>query len=133
MPVVILGEKRHPDPPPVEVDALRLMTVGTILWGLATVTVSILHGSDHVGSRWLQVCLCGLAIGIIGMAWGAAHEWRKRQGRGPMVPYESRDGARSGADTRALANESPAPTDNPDPAHRTRRTDRADHPGRHRR
>lgn len=93
MPVIILGDKRRPDPPPVSVDALHLMTVGTLLWGVAIVVVSVLHAGGHVDVRWLQVCLCGLGIGVAGMAWGAAHEWRKRQGRGPLageaqVPYD---------------------------------------------
>ena len=66
------------------VDALHLMAVGTSIWALAAVGLSILLGATASRSAALGICLCGIVIGVIGMAWGGVHEYRKALGRGPL-------------------------------------------------
>ena len=60
------------------------MAVGTSIWALAAVGLSILLGATASRSAALGICLCGIVIGVIGMAWGGVHEYRKALGRGPL-------------------------------------------------
>lgn len=69
---------------PENVDALHLMAVGTSIWALAAVGLSILLGATASRSAALEICLCGIVIGVFGMAWGGVHEYRKALGRGPL-------------------------------------------------
>lgn len=69
---------------PENVDALHLMAVGTSIWALAAVGLSILLGATASRSAALEICLCGIVIGVLGMAWGGVHEYRKALGRGPL-------------------------------------------------
>ena len=76
--------KSLPTVGPENVDALHLMAVGTSIWALAAVGLSILLGATASRSTALGICLCGIVIGVIGMAWGGVHEYRKALGRGPL-------------------------------------------------
>ena len=76
--------KSLPTVGPENVDALHLMAVGTSIWALAAVGLSILLGATASRSAALEICLCGIVIGVIGMAWGGVHEYRKALGRGPL-------------------------------------------------
>ena len=76
--------KSLPTVGPENVDALHLMAVGTSIWALAAVGLSILLGATASRSAALGICLCGIVIGVIGMAWGSVHEYRKALGRGPL-------------------------------------------------
>lgn len=69
---------------PENVDALHLMAVGTSIWALAAVGLSILLGATASRAAALEICLCGIVIGVLGMAWGGVHEYRKALGRGPL-------------------------------------------------
>ncbi len=76
--------KSLPTVGPENVDALHLMAVGTSIWALAAVGLSILLSATASRSAALEICLCGIVIGVIGMAWGGVHEYRKALGRGPL-------------------------------------------------
>lgn len=76
--------KSLPTVGPENVDALHLMAVGTSIWALAAVGLSILLGATASRSAALGICLCGIVIGVIGMAWGGVHEYRKALDRGPL-------------------------------------------------
>ena len=76
--------KSLPTVGPENVDALHLMAVGTSIWAVAAVGLSILLGATASRSTALGICLCGIVIGVIGMAWGGVHEYRKALGRGPL-------------------------------------------------
>ena len=76
--------KSLPTVGPENVDALHLMAVGTSIWALAAVGLSILLGATASRSAALEICLCGIVIGVLGMAWGGVHEYRKALGRGPL-------------------------------------------------
>lgn len=76
--------KSLPTVGPENVDALHLMAVGTSIWALAAVGLSILLGATASRSAALEICLCGIVIGVLGMVWGGVHEYRKALGRGPL-------------------------------------------------
>lgn len=76
--------KSLPTVGPENVDALHLMAVGTSIWALAAVGLSILLSATASRAAALEICLCGIVIGVIGMAWGGVHEYRKALGRGPL-------------------------------------------------
>lgn len=76
--------KSLPTVGPENVDALHLMAVGTSIWALAAVGLSILLGATASRAAALEICLCGIVIGVLGMAWGGVHEYRKALGRGPL-------------------------------------------------
>jgi hypothetical protein len=65
--------------PPADVDGLAVITVGTAIFGLASVILAL--GYDWLGAHdhgtWLQVSLSGFALGLIGLAYC----WRRRRHR----------------------------------------------------
>jgi ABC-type uncharacterized transport system permease subunit len=71
--------QRRADPPPAKVNAITLTVGGTVLWGVATVVIAVLSSLGHVDENWLHVCFAGLAMGVIGVAWGFVHEHRRRR------------------------------------------------------
>lgn len=81
--------KSLPTVGPENVDALHLMAVGTSIWALAAVGLSILLGATTSRAAALEICLCGIVIGVLGMAWGGVHEYRKALGRGPLSENNS--------------------------------------------
>lgn len=81
--------KSLPTVGPENVDALHLMAVGTSIWALAAVGLSILLGATASRTAALEICLCGIVIGVLGMAWGGVHEYRKALGRGPLSENNS--------------------------------------------
>lgn len=81
--------KSLPTVGPENVDALHLMAVGTSIWALAAVGLSILLGATASRAAALEICLCGIVIGVLGMAWGGVHEYRKALGRGPLSENNS--------------------------------------------
>lgn len=61
---------RQPDPPPLETDDVRVVAVGTALWGVALVVLGIarLAGAD-VRGWWLAMCAGGLVLGGVGVGY----------------------------------------------------------------
>lgn len=48
---------------PLDVDAARVVVVGTVLWALALVVV-LLAGSPR---DWAWICACGVGLGLLGL------------------------------------------------------------------
>ncbi len=67
---------RRPDPEPLEVDAVRIVTVGTLLWAVALVAclpfLSTLRARGHLW--WVATALVGFLIGL----WGVVYCRRRR-------------------------------------------------------
>ena len=82
MPDIHLFERR-PDPPPAKVNAITLSVTGTAVWAVATVVVAVLIAQGRVGQELLDVCLAGLAMGVVGIGWGYVHEYRARRRAAP--------------------------------------------------
>jgi hypothetical protein len=65
--------------PPVDVDGLAVVTVGTAIFGLVSVVFAFaddwLAANGH--SSWLQVSVSGFVLGLVGLAYC----WRRRRHR----------------------------------------------------
>lgn len=75
MPDLHLFDRRA-DPPPARVNAVTLTVTGTLAWAAATVVVFVLVQTGRLPDRTLDVCLAGLAMGVVGIGWGYVHEYR---------------------------------------------------------
>ena len=73
-------QRRLIQPPPVQMNAGRIVAVGTILWFIAFVALLPFYGwlgrTDH--RIWLWTCLAGWVLGIIGFLLMMRH---RREGR----------------------------------------------------
>ncbi|MEP9382689.1 DUF2530 domain-containing protein [Nocardioides cheoyonin] len=60
-----------PEIPPLDVDGVRTMEVGTVLWALAFVALLPFYGRlDENGHGWLLwTCLAGVGLGALGVEW----------------------------------------------------------------
>jgi hypothetical protein len=56
-------------PEPLDVDAVKVVTIGTVLWGVAFVALVPFWGrlSDDGHGSWLWTCLAGLGLGLLGI------------------------------------------------------------------
>ena len=70
--------ERRTDPAPVVTDDRKAMVVGLALWlvALAAVIIALptLTASDQ--AWWLEMCVTGLVLGVIGIAYT---QWRRRR------------------------------------------------------
>jgi MFS family permease len=57
-------------PPPVQINARRIVAIGTVLWFVAFVVLLPFYGwlGDHGHRIWLWTCLAGWILGLIGSA-----------------------------------------------------------------
>lgn len=62
---------RRPDPEPMQTDDARTVLVGTTAWLLGLVVLLVLRvaGVGQVRSWWIVMCLCGAALGLLGLRW----------------------------------------------------------------
>ena len=67
-------------PPPVQINARRIVAIGTLLWFVAFVALLPFYGwlGDHGHRIWLWTCLAGWILGLIGSAIMMRH---RRTGR----------------------------------------------------
>ncbi len=65
---LLRGSAPRPDPEPLELDDTRVVAAGTALWlaGLLVLPVAALFGAD-VHGWWIAMCLCGVALGLVGL------------------------------------------------------------------
>ncbi|MEP6696768.1 MAG: DUF2530 domain-containing protein [Pseudonocardiales bacterium] len=82
-----MPRRRKPDPEPLDVDAVRVVTVGTALWAAALLAglanLSRLRADGHLW--WMTTCLAGLLLGL----WGIYVTRRRRVSlRRGQVPAE---------------------------------------------
>lgn len=75
-------------PPPVveplEVDAVVVFGVGTILWGVALVVLVLLRGTldRHDAGWWVWVAVAGVGLGLAGLVSAARRRARLRAAAG---------------------------------------------------
>jgi MFS family permease len=67
-------------PPPVRINARRIVAVGTALWFVAFVALLPFYGrlGDHHHRSWLWTSLAGWVLGLLGLAIMLRH---RRAGR----------------------------------------------------
>ena len=71
---------RHPDPPPLETDDVKVVAVGTALWAVALVVLVVLAlAGAEVHAWWLWMCVTGIVLGLIGVRYAS----RRGHGRPP--------------------------------------------------
>ena len=62
----LLGESRLA---PVEIDLGRVFRIGIALWAVAVVVTTALLLADQVEARTVAICVTGLALGFVALAW----------------------------------------------------------------
>jgi len=76
-----------PSVEPLDVDGVRAVAVGTVLWAVALVVLLPLHASLREDGRlwWIGTCACGVLLGLAGLVY-----LRRRRAaltrRAPAVP-----------------------------------------------
>jgi len=80
--------ERKPDPPPLRTDDVRTVLVGTVLFGVALAgTLASWSYLDRTGRlRWVAMCACGFALGLVGLAY--------TRRRAAAIARDERDAAR---------------------------------------
>lgn len=68
-----IGKKTHKvaDVEPMDVDGVRTMTVGTIVWGVITIALLPFIGALEADGRtwWVWTSLAGFGLGLIGIEY----------------------------------------------------------------
>lgn len=67
-------------PPAVQINARRIVAIGTLLWFVAFVVLLPFYGwlGDHSHRIWLWTCLAGWVLGLVGWSIMRRH---RRAGR----------------------------------------------------
>jgi len=75
---------RRPDPPPLETDDVRAVSIGTAIWALALVGLLPLRARLVAAGRgwWLWACAVGVLLGLAGVAY-CLRRRRRRSVRAP--------------------------------------------------
>lgn len=78
----------QPDPEPLEVDAVRVVTAATVVWGMALVAalanLGRLRADGHLW--WVPTCGAGLLLGLLGVY--VCRRRRSALRRGELPPPE---------------------------------------------
>ncbi|HEY0485933.1 MAG TPA: DUF2530 domain-containing protein [Mycobacteriales bacterium] len=71
----------RPTPEPLDVDAVRVVTGGTVLWALAGLALLPFHAglASDGHTWWLWTCLAGAGLGVLGIVY--CRRRRARLGR----------------------------------------------------
>ena len=52
-------------PPPLQVDTVRVVLAGTVVWAVALVVLLVL--GDRVDRMWTWTCVAAIALGTLGL------------------------------------------------------------------
>jgi hypothetical protein len=82
--------RRYParqTPEPLDVDAVTVVTGGTVLWTLAALGLLPFYGrlAEHGHTWWLWTCVAGAGLGVLGI-------WYCRRRRSRLGPREAARG-----------------------------------------
>ena len=74
--------------PAVDVDGLRVVTVGTVLFAVAAVLTGLrqeqLAADGH--EDWFAICVSGAGLGLVGLLYCWNRVRQRRQGTEPALP-----------------------------------------------
>lgn len=77
-----MRRSRRPDPEPLYVDAVTVVTVGTAIWGVALLAslpfLTQLRAAGHLW--WVQTALAGFLLGLAGIAYCRRRRQALRRG-----------------------------------------------------
>lgn len=70
----------RPDPPPMRTNDVRMVQVGTGLWAAGFLALLPFRSALERDGRgwWLATCLCGVALGLVGLFVVTRRERRHR-------------------------------------------------------
>ena len=68
----------RPAPPPLEVDTFTLVLVGLGLWALAFLALLPVRDEHRL---WLEICVAGFGLGLIGLFLSRRRRYRRGQPR----------------------------------------------------
>ena len=56
---------------PLEINGITAVTVGTIIWTVATVIMILLRDQLEASGRgnWIWICACGVLLGLLGIRY----------------------------------------------------------------
>ena len=56
---------------PLEINGITAVTVGTIIWTVATVIMVLMRNQLQASGRsnWIWICACGVLLGLIGIRY----------------------------------------------------------------
>ena len=87
------GDKHHhllvqAPVPAVDVDGIRVVTVGTTLFAAAAVVAGLSYPRLSADGRgwWVGVCVSGFVLGLVGLLYCWNRVRQRRQGSGPTAP-----------------------------------------------
>ena len=78
----LVARPSHPAPPPLQVDTVRVVLAGAVLWAVALVVLLLL--GDRVERVWVWTCVAGIVcagLGIGLMYWQGQLERRREDRR----------------------------------------------------
>ncbi|MDP9395140.1 MAG: DUF2530 domain-containing protein [Actinomycetota bacterium] len=83
--------RRRPVVEPLQVDASRVLNIGTAIWAVAFLALLPFHGrlADTGRGWWLWTCLAGVGLGLFGAEYCRRHDDRRRD-RGVGGPASHR-------------------------------------------
>jgi hypothetical protein len=68
----------RPAPPPLEVDTFTLVLIGLGLWAVAFLALLPVR---HEHREWLEICVAGFGLGLIGLVLSRNRRFRRGQPR----------------------------------------------------
>ena len=84
-----IPETRSEDLPPMRVNTVTMVIVGTCAWVVALVVVLLVEAGGRTLTGGVQICLTGIGIGILGLGW-AIPQHRRTLRRQEQPPSERR-------------------------------------------
>lgn len=65
-----MARPRHPDPPPLETDDVKIVAGGTAAWAVALVVLLVARvaGAD-IHDWWIAMCAGGALLGLVGVRY----------------------------------------------------------------
>lgn len=79
------GVARRPDPEPLRTNDVPIVAAGTGLWAGALIVLVLMRARGaQVETWWMAMCVCGIALGLIGIRY-CQHMQRSRDRAEPPV------------------------------------------------
>lgn len=107
---------------PMDVDGVRTMTVGTIIWGVIAIALLPFWGNlqDQGRTWWLWTAIAGLGLGLVGIEYckrrrDALHQSAAEAPARPATPVETLPPTEEPVASVEVADERPAPATKPEP------------------
>ena len=80
----LVARPSHPAPPPLKVDTVRVVLVGSVLWAVALGVLLLL--GDAVDPVWAWTCVAGIVLAAVGLG---VMKWQGQLGRSDRDPDSS--------------------------------------------